>query len=96
MEIKFDKVALAAQQNNYLTKIANGYIVYDLATWPRILTNNFKFKNCLFGATNIVTNGDKEKYVYSGYWITFDGASSWNFYNDFDRNSMIFGVDNSS
>ena len=29
-------------------------------------TNNFKFKNCLFGATNIVKNSDKEKYVYSG------------------------------
>ena len=29
--IKFDKDALAVEQNNYLTKIVNVYIVYDLA-----------------------------------------------------------------
>ena len=33
-------------------------------------TNNFKFKNCLFGATNIRENSDKEKHVCSGYGIT--------------------------
>ena len=52
--IKFDKDPLAVEQNNYLTKIINVYIVYDLDAWPRNSTNNFKFKNCLFGATNIV------------------------------------------
>ena len=35
-----------------------------------------KFKNCLFGATNIVENSDKEKYVYSGYGITFEIGGS--------------------
>ena len=30
--------------------------------------------NCMFGATNIVQNSDKRKYVYSGYEIAFDGA----------------------
>ena len=29
-------------------------------------TNNFKFKNCLSGAINLVQNSDKRKYVYSG------------------------------
>ena len=29
-------------------------------------TNNFKFKNCVFGATNIVKKSDKEKYIYNG------------------------------
>ena len=57
--IKFDKYLLAVEQNNYLTKIVNVYIVYDLAAWPRNLTNNLKFKNCLFGATNILKNSDK-------------------------------------
>ena len=38
------------------------------------LTNNFKFKNCSFGKTDIAKNSDKEKYVYSGYGITFDSA----------------------
>ena len=54
MGIKFDKDHLDAEQNSYLTKIANVYIVYDLAASPRNSTNNFKFKNCLLGATNIV------------------------------------------
>ena len=57
--IKFDKYLLAVEQNSYLTKIVNVYIVYDLAAWPRNLTNNLKFKNCLFGATNILKNSDK-------------------------------------
>ena len=34
----------------------------------------FRFKNCLFRITNIANNSDKEKYVYSGYGITFDSA----------------------
>ena len=96
MGIKFDKDPLAVEQNNYLTKIVNVYIVYDLAAWTRNPTNNFKFKNCLFGATNIVKNSDKEKYVYSGYGITFDSGGSWSFDNGTARNVIIFGVDSSS
>ena len=94
--IKFDKDTLAVEQNNYLNKIVNVYIIYELYTWPKIPTNNFKFKNCLFGATNIVKNCDKEKDLYSGYGITFDSAGSWSFDNDFARNVIVFGVDNSS
>ena len=63
MRIKFDKDPLAVEKNNYLTKIVNVYIVYDLNAWLRNTTNNFKLKNSLFGATNIVKNSDKEKYV---------------------------------
>ena len=59
--IKFDKDPLAIEQNNYLTKIVNVYIVYDLNACPKNATNNFKFKKCLFGATNVVKNSDKEK-----------------------------------
>ena len=33
--IKLDKDPLALEQNNYLTKIVNVYIVYDLDAWPR-------------------------------------------------------------
>ena len=33
-------------QNNYLIKIVNVYIVFELAAWPKNPTNNFKFKNC--------------------------------------------------
>ena len=83
---KFDKDTLAVEQNNYLTKIVNVYIAYELHTWPRNPTNNFNFKNCLFGATNIVKNSYKEKYVYSGCGITFDSAGSWSF-DDVDNSS---------
>ena len=31
MRKKFDKAPLAEEQNNYLTKILNVYIIYDLA-----------------------------------------------------------------
>ena len=64
--------------------------MYDLDAWAKNPTNNFKFKTCLFRATNIVKNSDKEKYVYSGYAITFDSAGLWSFGNDFVRN-LIFG-----
>ena len=47
--ITLDKHPFAVEQNNYLSKIINVYIVYDLNTWPGSHTNNFKFKNCLFG-----------------------------------------------
>ena len=50
----------------------------------------------MFGATNIINNNDKEMYVYSAYGIAFDGIGSWSFNDDFARNFLIFGVDNSS
>ena len=53
-------------------------------------------KNCLFGATNIVKNNDKGKYVYRDYGIVFDGADWWSFGNDFAGTVVIFGIDNSS
>ena len=96
MRIKFDRHTLAVEENNYTTEIVNTYIAYDLHAWSRNPTNNFKLKNSLFGATNIIKNSDKEKWVYSGYGIAFDGAGSWNFGNDFARNVKIFGVENSS
>ena len=69
---KLDKDTLAVEENNYLTKIVNIYIVSGLYTWSKVPTNNFKFKNCLFVATTIAKNSNKEKYVYSGYGIIFD------------------------
>ena len=66
--------------------------MYDLDAWTRNPTNNLKLKNCLFGATNIVKNSDKEKYVYSRCGIIFDSAGSWSFDNDFARNAINFGL----
>ena len=53
MRIKFDKDTLAVEQKIHTTKITNVYIAYDLDAWPSNSTNYFKFKNCLFWATNI-------------------------------------------
>ena len=64
MGTKFDKDPQAIEQNNYLTKIVNVYIVYDFAAWPEILHRNFTLK--IVGLTIIVENSDKERYVYSG------------------------------
>ena len=37
-----------------MSKIVNVCIVCDLASRPRNPTNDLKFKNCLYQATNIV------------------------------------------
>ena len=98
MGIKFDKVPVAVKHYNYLIKIINIYIVYDLDALPKILLRYFTLKNCLFGVTSVVNISDKEKYVYGGYGIAiaFDGKSEWTFYDDYARNVVTFGVDNSS
>ena len=58
MGINFYKDLLAVEQNNYLIKIVNIYIVCDLDAWSKILFTNFTLKNCLFGVTNTVKNSD--------------------------------------
>ena len=69
-------------------------MVYDLDPWPRNPINNFKFRNCLFGATIIVKTREKEKYVYSGYMDIWTGW--WRYDNDTVKNDIIFGIDDSS
>ena len=96
MKMKFDKNPLAREQKNYKTKIVNPYIVYDLDNWSKIPLRIFTLKNCLFGATAIVKKSNKEKWVYNGYGIAFDGKSSWSFGDDYARNVVIFDVDASS
>ena len=59
-------------------------------------TNSFKFKNCLFRATGIVKNNNKQKYVSSDYRIKFDSAGSCSFDNDTAKTFVIFSVVNSS
>ena len=71
--IQFNNTPLVVEQNNYATKIVNAYIIYDLDNWPKVPLRNFTLINCLFGAINILKNSDKNKYVYSGYGVAFDG-----------------------
>ena len=75
------KEPLVVEQNNYAIKLVHAYIAYELDTWPKVPLNNFS---------------DKPKCVYSGYGIAFGGAGSWSFGNEFARNVVIFGVNNSS
>ena len=74
MGIKFDKYLSAVEQNNYLTKTVNVCIICYVNAWPKHPINNFNFKNCLFGETSVVKNSDKEKGMYRGHGITFDGT----------------------
>ena len=74
IRIKLKKDTLSVEQKNYLAKIVNVYIVYDLDTQARNTNKNFKIKTCLTGATNIVKNRDQEQYVYSGHGITFHSS----------------------
>ena len=94
--MRFYNSILAEEQSIYGTEIINAYVVYDFDTWPKTPLNNFNLKNCLLGSTNIVKNSDKGKLVDTGYGIAFDGAGWWSFGNDFARNAVMFGVDNSS
>ena len=96
MGIKFDKDPLAVEQNIFASKIVSVYIVYNLDARPKNPTNNFKFKNCQFAATNTVKNNNKEKRIHSGYGTTFDNEDSWNFDDDFARKVITFGADNNS
>ena len=94
--IKFNNSVLVAEQNNYASKIINVYIVYDSDTWPKNQIKNFTLQNCLFDGTNIIKNNVKEKFVYRGYGIAFNGRGEWRFNNNSARNVTIFDVDNSS
>ena len=82
--IKFDNSIVVAEENNYTSKIVSAYISYDLDTWSKFPVTTFTVKYKV-----------KEKWVYNDYGIAFDGKGEWSFCNDFARNVVIFGVDNS-
>ena len=43
--MNFDKDSV--EQNNYATKIANVYIVYELDAWSKVPLDNFKLEELL-------------------------------------------------
>ena len=61
-----------------------------------MLHTEFFFFFFFFGVTNIEKNSDKEKYVYSGYGIAFDGKGQGSSGNDLAKNIIAFEVNNSS
>ena len=50
----------------------------------------------MFVTVKLVRKTSKHKFIYNGWEIAFDGEGSWSFDNDFARNIVIFGSDNSS
>ena len=58
---------LVVEQNNYATKVVNAYIIYELETWLENTLNDFKLRNCFFGAASIIKNSDKEKW-FMEFW----------------------------
>ena len=75
--------SLVVENNNYLSKIVNVYIVYDLDYSSRNTFNTSTLKNCLFGTTDIIKNTGKCNYMYSDYAISSDRAGTSSFGNDF-------------
>ena len=71
MGTKFDNDFLAEEQNHY--------IFSDADNGPTNPLRNFTLKKSFFGATSIVKNNEKEKWVYSGYEIAFDAKGTWSF-----------------
>ena len=54
MLVKLDKDPLHVKHKNYAIKTVTVHIAYDLDDRPRNPLNNFKLKNFLFGARNVV------------------------------------------
>ena len=95
--LKFNNSVLVQKNSSslYSNFILNLYIVYKLNNQSSNPSNNFPLKNCLFVTVKLVNNAIKSKFTHNGRGIAIDGGS-WSFGNDFARNVVIFGVDNSS
>ena len=78
VNLKFNNSVLVQKSVSslYSNFILNLYIVYELTTWPRILPDNFTLKNCLFGTVKLIGNAVKNKFIYNGRGIAFDGKGS--------------------
>ena len=72
------------------------YIVYELNNWPHNLSSDFTIRNCSVGTVKLTGNTIKSKFIYNGPEITFDGAGSWRYGNDFAENVIVFSLNNSS
>ena len=77
--------------------VVNLFIVYELDRCPQDLNADFTLKDSLFGAVTLTKNADPDKYSYSGYGIGFDSRLLFSFTGfNWDKNVVIFGVNNSS
>ena len=53
--IQFLNDCLVAENSNYLTKIVNAYIAFDLDLWSKNPLKTFTLKNCLNDVINLKT-----------------------------------------
>ena len=78
--------------------IINFYIVYKI--FPKTISSNFVFRNCLFGAIKVAkaTNSNTDKRQYSGYGVGFDSTGSFTHPDDGKnaKNVVVFGADMSN
>ena len=88
--LKQDKVTVTPRY------VVNLFTVYELDTLPKHLNLDFTPKECFFGAVKLTKNADLDKYRYSPCGIFFDFCSLLSLLNfGWDKNAIIFGVDNS-
>ena len=70
--------------------------MYKLNNWPRNITNNYALKIDFFGTVKLLRNAIKSKFIYKSWGLAFNWEGLWSFGNEFARNVVFFGVDNSS
>ena len=61
-----------------------------------LFVGNIKKNIYQFGSTIIAKSRGKHKYMYSGYGIVFVGVGSGGFVDGAAKNTIVFGVGNSS
>ena len=61
-----------------------------------LYASKFCNKNYFLGVTSILKKCEKQKYLYKGHGIPFDGKGEWRFDNGTARNVTIFGIDNNN
>ena len=80
----------------YSNFILNAYIVCELNNWSLNHINNFSLESCLFCTVKFIRKKIKSEFTYNIWEISFHRKCSWSFGNEFARNIIIFGADNSS
>ena len=74
--------------------MVNIYIVFVINLWPLNVGKDFLLANSLFGAVNLTTNPDPDKYKHSGYGTGFDARGSFSLNSGgFGKSLVIFGAD---
>ena len=74
--VKFEGICLRQNITTFTHRnVVNLFIVNELGTWSRDLSNDFTLGGCMCGAIKLNKNVDPDKYGYGGYGIGFDAWS---------------------